>query len=251
MDRFLRIIPRLDIKSPNLIKGIHLEGLRVVGDPHSRAKNYFAAGADEVLYVDIVASLYGRNNLVELVRATAEDVFVPMTVGGGIRSVADARALLQAGADKIAVNTAAIRRPELIRELVDVWGSSTVVLSIEAKRDGDRWESFTDNGRERTGRDVRDWCEEAQVLGVGEILLTSVDREGTRRGFDVDLLDALSDSVRVPLIISGGFGEVAHALAAIERDIVSAIAIADCLHYHRITITEIKSALACRGVRVR
>lgn len=251
MTSAIRVVARLDIKSPNLIKGIRLEGLRVVGDPHEHALRYFRAGADEILYIDIVASLYGRNSLADLVRRTSEDVFVPMTVGGGVRSIDDARSLLRAGADKISVNTAAIQRPDLIGELCGVWGSSTIVLSVEAKRTGHGWEAYTDNGRERTGLDVRTWCEDAQRRGVGEILLTSVDREGTRSGFDLELLDHLGGSIEVPLILSGGFGTVDHALDAVRYPFVTGLAIADALHYGRHQIRDIKTALALAGVNVR
>lgn len=178
----LRLIARLDIKGANLIKGIHLEGLRIVGDPQIHAAKYYADGADEIIYMDTVASLYGRNNLVDVVSRATEHVFVPITVGGGIRSVEDARTLLRAGADKVAINTAAVKEPELINRLSCVWGSSTVVLSIEAKRTGpNSWEAYTDNGRERTGLEVGQWAETGAALGAGEIFVTSVDQEGTKK----------------------------------------------------------------------
>ena len=184
-----RLIARLDIKGPNLIKGVQLEGLRVLGDPREFAIEYYNAGIDELLYMDIVASLYGRNNLLTTVERTAEEVFVPLTVGGGIRSLSDVRAILNSGADKVAVNTAAMRNPRLLREIADTFGSQCVVLSVEAKRQqSGEWEAYTDNGRERTGRSVIEWISEATRNGVGEVLITSVDREGTRRGLDLDLL---------------------------------------------------------------
>lgn len=188
----IRLIPRLDIKGPNLIKGIQLEGLRVIGDPQQFAQRYYEQGADELLYVDVVASLYGRNSLEDIVRRAARDIFVPLTVTGGIRSAQDVRQMLRSGADKIGINTAAIKRPELIREISRKFGSQCMVLSIEAKSVGPRrWEAYTDNGRERTGLDVLQWAQRGVELGAGEILLTSVDREGTREGFDIELVAAV------------------------------------------------------------
>ena len=179
-----RLIARLDIKSPNLIKGINLEWVRVVGDPHEYATRYFHEGIDEILYMDCVASLYGRNNLTTLVRETADDVFVPMTVGGGLRSLADADEVMRAGADKVSINTAALRRPEILREVSRRYGAQAMVLSVEAKRrrGGGGWEVYVDNGREKTGLDVIEWVQQAVDLGVGEILVTSVDKGGMRGG---------------------------------------------------------------------
>ena len=205
----IRIIARLDIKGSNLIKGIHLEGLRVIGDPRVYARKYYQEGVDELVYMDVVASLYGRNNLHDIVRHAAHDVFVPLTVGGGLRSVDDVRDILRAGADKVAINTAAVKRPELIRDVSTVFGSQCMVLSIEAKRQSDgRWHVYTDNGREKTGIDVIEWAIRGVELGAGEILLTSVDREGTRKGFDIELARAVSDAVPVPVIASGGMGSI-------------------------------------------
>ena len=201
-----RLIARLDIKAPNLIKGIHLEGLRKMGDPNVFARRYYEAGVDELLYMDIVASLYERNSLTDVIRYTAQNIFIPFTVGGGVRSVEDVESLLRAGADKVAMNTAATRRPELISEAARRFGSQCVVLSIEAKRrsTGDGWEAYTDNGREHTGRDVVEWAQQGAALGAGEVLLTSVDREGTRQGMDAELIAAVSDVVSIPVIASGG-----------------------------------------------
>lgn len=248
----VRLIPRLDIKGPNLIKGIHLEGLRVVGDPQQFARRYYEEGADELLYMDIVASLYGRNNLTEIVRRTASEVFVPMTVGGGIRSVDDAKELLRAGADKVAINTAAVARPELIREVSRRFGSQCMVLSIEAKSVAPgKWEVFTDNGRERTGLDVVSWASRAVELGAGEILVTSVDREGTRKGFDLDLVRAVSTSVPVPVIASGGMGIPEHLIQVLEKGCADAVAMADVLHYRRMFLPELKRAAHAAGFQVR
>ncbi len=239
----LRLIARLDIKGPNLIKGIHLEGLRVMGDPQAFAKKYYDQGVDELLYMDIVASLYGRNNLIEIVRHAARHVFIPMTVGGGVRSADDATALLRAGADKVAVNTAAVLRPALITEISRTFGSQCMVLSIEAKSAGPgRWEAYTDNGREHTGRDVVEWAKEAEGLGAGEILLTSVDREGTRKGFDVELVRAVTSAVSIPVIASGGMGSVADLHEVVETGKADAVAMADVLHYNRLSVDEIRRA---------
>lgn len=250
--RSLRLIPRLDIKGPNLIKGIHLEGLRVVGDPQKFAQSYYEAGADELIYMDIVASLYGRNNLVDIVRRATQSIFIPMTVGGGIRSVEDARTLLLAGADKVALNTAAVARPELITELARTFGAQCVVLSIEAKRaKAGGWEAYTDNGREHSGQDVVAWARRAEELGAGEILLTSVDQEGTRKGFDVALVRAVTDAVTVPVIASGGMGALEHLriLAAEARP--DAVAIADLLHWQRMTLPGIRDGALEMGLPVR
>lgn len=245
----IRLIARLDIKGPNLIKGIHLEGLRVIGDPHLFARDYYDQGVDELLYMDIVASLYGRNSLSEIVRKAARDVFVPMTVGGGIRSVEDAKELLRAGADKVAINTAAVKRPELIRDLARHFGSQCVVLSVEAKQLAPgRWEAYTDNGRERTGLDVVSWATRATELGAGEILVTSVDREGTRKGFDVALMRAISEAVPLPVIASGGMGAVEHMRDVINVAHVDAIAVADMFHYRRVRVGELKDALMSAGI---
>ena len=206
----LRIIPRLDIKGPNLIKGIRLEGLRVVGDPHAFALRYYAQGADEMVFMDIVASLYQRNSLSDIIRRAANQIYIPITVGGGIRSLDDVDNMLRSGADKVAINTAAIARPALITEVARRFGSQCMVLSVEAKRTGPgRWEAYTDNGREHTGLDVIDWIAQAVGLGAGEILLTAVDQEGTRKGLDIELLRAVNARVNVPVITSGGFGEPA------------------------------------------
>jgi imidazole glycerol-phosphate synthase subunit HisF len=250
--RNVRLIARLDIKGPNLIKGVHLEGLRVIGDPQHYAKRYYEAGIDELIYMDTVASLYGRNNLTEIVRSAARDVFVPMTVGGGVRSVADAKTLLRAGADKVAVNTAAVRRPELVTEIAHHFGSQCMVLSIEAKRTAPgRWEAYTDNGREKTGLDVADWVRRGVDLGAGEILLTSVDQEGTRKGFDIELLRTVSGLVQVPVIASGGMGKPEHVVDVVRLGSADAVAIADAFHYGRYSVEEVRSFALAAGLNVR
>jgi len=248
----LRLIARLDIKGPNLIKGVHLEGLRVIGDPQVHARRYYEAGADELIYIDIVASLYQRNSLTDIVKRAARDVFIPMTVGGGIRSLDDVTAILRSGADKVAINTAAVKRPELISEVARRFGSQCMVLSIEAKQlAAERWEAYTDNGRERTGLDVVEWARRGVALGAGEILLTSVDREGTRKGFDVPLVEAVATSVPVPVIASGGMGNFEHLLAVATPRGADAVAIADVLHYGRMTLPQVREAARAAGLPVR
>lgn len=248
----IRLIARLDIKGPNLIKGIHLEGLRVMGDPQVFAQQYYEDGADELLYMDTVASLYNRNNLKDILERTAKNVFIPMTVGGGIRSAEDVKNILRAGADKVAINTAAIRNPELIREVARRFGSQCMVLSIEAKQVAPgKWEAYTDNGREHSHRDVVEWAQQGASLGAGEILLTSVDREGTRKGFDVALVNAVATRVSIPVIASGGMGELSHLSQVIREGHADAVAMADVLHYKRLRLQEIRNAALQENFAVR
>lgn len=250
-ERQVRLVARLDVKGKNLIKGVHLEGLRVMGEPQNFAKKYYQQGADEIIFIDLVASLYGRSNLADIVQCTASDVFVPLTVGGGIRSVDDCTALLRAGADKVAINTAAVRRPELISEVSRKFGSQCMVLSIEAKRRGtNAWEVYTDCGREATDIDVIEWACLAEELGAGEILLTSIDMEGTRKGFDSALVDAVASNVGVRVIASGGFGKIEHLFEVVEMG-ADAVAFADALHFERFDLQEIRSAAMQNGISVR
>lgn len=248
----IRLIPRLDIKGPNLIKGIHLEGLRVMGDPQEFAVGYYEDGADELIYMDVVASLYGRNSLTEIVKRTVQNVFIPLTVGGGIRSTDDVKDILRSGADKVAINTAAINNPELIRQVSQRFGSQCMVLSIEAKQTGPgEWEAYTDNGREKTGKNVREWVQQAVELGAGEILLTSVDREGTRKGFDIELVKAVSEAVPVPVIASGGMGQAQDLIDVVQHGKADAVAMADVLHYRRMEIKDIREAALDVPLHVR
>ncbi len=250
--RNLRLIARLDIKGPNLIKGIHLEGLRVIGSPGEYALRYYVQGIDELIYMDCVASLYGRNHLGDIVRSAAKDIFVPMTVGGGIRSVDDAMNILRAGADKVAVNTAAVANPKLITEISRSFGSQCMVLSIEAKQVGkEKWEVYTDNGRERTGLDVIEWVKRGVGMGAGEVLLTSVDREGTRKGFDVALVKAVTAEVSVPVVASGGMGTPDDLLEVVRIGGADAVAMADILHYKRAEIGTLRSLARAAGFGVR
>lgn len=250
--RNVRIIARLDIKGPNLIKGIHLEGLRVIGSPGEHALRYYLQGIDELIYMDCVASLYGRNHLGSIVSAAAKDIFVPMTVGGGIRSVEDATQILRAGADKVAINTAAVSNPQLVTDIARRFGSQCMVLSVEAKQVGhERWEVYTDNGRERTGLDVVKWVKRGVALGAGEVLLTSVDREGTRKGFDISLVRAVAAEVSVPLIASGGMGKPEDLVDVVREGGADAVAMADILHYKRSEVGIIRAGAMAEGLGVR
>lgn len=250
--RNIRLIARLDIKAPNLIKGVHLEGLRKIGDPNVYAKKYYEAGADELIYMDAVASLYGRNSLFDIIERTTRDVFVPITVGGGIRTVDDVASALKAGADKVAINTAAVRRPELISEVARVFGSQCIVLSIEAKAVGpSRWEAYTDGGREHSGIDAVEWAKRGAELGAGEILLTSIDKEGTRRGFDVALTRAIAAAAKVPVIASGGMGTSTDLELVVREGLADAVAMADILHFNRMTLSDVRDSARRAGLQVR
>lgn len=278
----VRVIPRLDIKGPNLVKGIHLEGLRVLGKPERFARYYYENGADELIYLDVVASLYERNSLLDIVARTSKEIFIPLNVGGGLRTLEDIRTVLRAGADKVSINTAAIRRPEFIREASRRFGSSTIVVSIEAKRQSDgAYEAYTDNGREKTGVEVFGWAKRAEELGAGELLVTSIDREGTGTGFDLELTRRIGESVSIPVIACGGAGKVGDVYDVVAAGKADAVALASLLHYRFIkehytpadysaegnieylrsgrgfgkveggTITEVKEYLIQRGVDCR
>lgn len=228
----VRIIPRLDIKGPNLVKGIHLEGLRVLGSPEEFARHYYEAGADELIYADVVASLYERNSLHDIISRTAARIFIPITVGGGIRSLADIKGVLRAGADKVSLNTAAVSNPGILREASRAFGSSTIVVAIEAVRQPDgRYLASTDNGRQETGLDVFDWARRVEELGAGELLVTSVDREGTGKGFDLDLVRKVASLVSIPVIAHGGAGSAAHVRAVVAEGRADAVAVASLFHY--------------------
>ena len=239
-----RLIARLDIKGENLIKGVHLEGLRKIGNPNEYATQYYNSGVDELLFMDCVASLYGRNNLTEVIKKAAENIFIPITVGGGIRSVENADELLHNGADKICVNTAAVKNPKLITDLSKRFGSQCVVLSVEAKKISENyWEVFTHNGREKTGLNVFSWIKKAIQLGVGEVLVTSVDFEGTGQGFDYELISKVSSICSVPFIVSGGLGEIEHIKKLLKLSHIDALAAAKVLHYKNIKPQLIKRHL--------
>jgi len=249
--RNLRLIARLDVKAPNLVKGVQLEGLRKLGDPNEFALKYYEQGIDEIYYEDIVASLYERTSLLEIIEKTTENIFVPITVGGGLRSVEDVSAVLRVGADKVAVNTAAIKQSSIISEIAKRFGSQCIVLSIQAKQQGGGWEAYYDNGREHSGRDVVEWARQGQDLGAGEILLTSVDREGTAKGFDLKLIQAVTDEVNVPVIASGGMGNLSDLNAAVRQSRVDAVAMAHVLHYGVYSVAEIRSHCIGQDIPVR
>lgn len=229
----IRIIPRLDIKGPNLVKGIHFEGLRVLGKPEFFAKYYYESGADELFYQDAVASLYGRNSLLQIIEKTSKEIFIPLCVGGGLRSVDDIRTVLRAGADKVAINTAAFAHPELIREASKTFGSSTIVVAIEAilKPDG-TYEAYTDYGRESTGQDAFEWALQAIELGAGELMVTSIDMEGTGKGYDITLTKRIAEIAPIPVIACGGAGNLEHIRDVIVNGKADAVSMASILHYH-------------------
>jgi cyclase len=246
----LRIVARLDVKNEHVIKGIHLEGLRKVGNPNELATRYYHEGVDEILLMDAVASLYGRNSLFEVVTRACKEIFVPITVGGGIRKLQDIEFALKAGADKVSVNTQAIKQPDFITSAARAYGSQCIVGSIEAKRKGNNWEAYV-NGREATGVMVLDWVRRLEKLGAGEILITSVDQEGTKKGFDLELAQEVTRSVNIPVICSGGAGKLHHIQQLACEANVDAIAVASILHYKLHVISEIKAALQSCGVAVR
>lgn len=227
-----RIIPRLDIKGPNLVKGIHLEGLRVLGKPADFAEFYYKNGADELMLMDVVASLYERNSLHDIILETAKNKFIPITVGGGLRSIADIKEVLRVGADKVCLNTAAIKDPQFIKKASRMFGSSTIVVAIEAIREENgKYLAYTDNGREYTGIDVFEWAQKIDELGAGEIVITSVDREGTGQGYDLELISKLSKLVSIPIIAHGGAGNKDHVIEVLKNDDVNAAMISSLFHY--------------------
>jgi cyclase len=246
-----RIIPCLDVKDGRVVKGINFVELRDAGDPVEQAAAYEAQGADELCYLDISASPEGRSTLVDLVARTADQVFAPLTVGGGVRTVADAERLLDAGADKIAINTAAIRSPELVTACAQRFGSQAIVVAIDAKRgDGTSWQVFSHGGRTPEGLDALEWCKRVAELGAGEILLTSMDRDGTGQGYDTELIARVTSSVSIPVIASGGVGELAHLAGGLEAG-ADAVLAASIFHFGTHTIPEAKAFLSARGLPIR
>ncbi len=239
-----RIIARIDVKNDFVIKGIHLEGLRKVGDPNEMARKYYTHGIDEIIFMDAVAAYYDRNSLTDIINKACKDIFVPITVGGGIRTIEDIQIALNAGADKTAINTKAVQNPKFINEASKVFGSQCIVSSIEAKKiDESKWEVYVDNGREPTGLDVLEWSKEVQDLGAGEIMLTSIDNEGTKKGFDINLYDLVSSVTSIPIIASGGAGNKDDVVDLIQGSNIDAVAIASLFHYDLETINNLKSYL--------
>jgi cyclase len=253
---YKRVIPCLDVNDGRVVKGVEFVDIRDAGDPVELAAHYDREGADEVVFLDITATHEKRDTIARLARSTADEVFVPFTIGGGIRSVADAQAVLDAGADKVSVNSAALQRPELLEELAEVFGAQCVVLAIDAKARADAedgepaWEAYLAGGRTATGRDVVAWAREAVQRGAGEILLTSMDRDGTSDGYDLELTRAVSDAVGVPVIASGGAGELEHLVQALQAG-ADAVLCASIFHYGRYTVAEAKAHLAEAGIAVR
>ncbi len=245
-----RVIPCLDVDGGRVVKGVEFLDIRDAGDPVELAAHYDREGADELVFLDITATHERRETIVELARRTADEVFVPFTIGGGIRSVADAQAVLDAGADKVSVNSAALGRPELIDELARVFGAQCVVLAIDAKAGNGGWQAYTAGGRSASGRDVLEWAREATERGAGEILLTSMDRDGTNDGYDLQLTAAVSGAVGVPVIASGGAGELSHLTEALRAGADAALC-ASIFHYNRHTIAEAKAQLREEGIAVR
>ena len=249
-----RVIPCLDVTNGRVVKGVNFVGLRDAGDPVELAARYDEEGADELVFLDITASSDGRDTMVDMVSRVAEQVFIPFTVGGGIRSVSDARRMLRAGADKVSVNTAAFERPELISEIAEEFGAQCVVCAIDARADAarpGRYEVFLHGGRTPTGRDAVEWAVEAVGRGAGEILLTSMDRDGTREGFETELINAIVDAVNVPVIASGGVGSLQHLVDGIVVGRADAVLAASIFHFGEHTIAEAKDALGAAGVVVR
>ena len=247
-----RIIPCLDVKDGRVVKGINFVDLVDAGDPVEQAKFYDSQGADELTFIDITASHENRDTIFDVVNRTAEQCFMPLTVGGGVRQVEDIRKLLLAGADKVSINTAAVHRPEFVGEAAEKFGAQCIVVAIDAKSTGPgKWEIFTHGGREPTGIDAIDWAKRMAALGAGEILLTSMDRDGTRQGFDIDLTRTLSDAVTVPVIASGGVGTLDHMVAGIRDGHASAVLAASIFHFGEFTIPETKAYMADAGIAVR
>ncbi len=247
-----RVIPCLDVDAGRVVKGTNFVGLRDAGDPVELAERYDAEGADELVFLDITASHEKRDTIVELARRTADNVFIPFTIGGGIRSVGDAQAVLDAGADKVSVNSSALARPELLTELADHFGAQCVVIAIDAKREGDSWGVYVNGGRKRVeGRDAVTWATEATERGAGEVLLTSMDRDGTNDGYDIALTRAVADAVTVPVIASGGAGTLDHLSKAITDGRADAVLCASIFHYGDYRVRDAKQHLAAAGIPVR
>ncbi|WP_294326890.1 imidazole glycerol phosphate synthase subunit HisF [uncultured Sphingomonas sp.] len=246
-----RVIPCLDVHAGRVVKGVNFVELRDAGDPVEQARAYDAAGADELTFLDIGASHEGRDTIIDVVRRTAEVCFMPLTVGGGVRSPDDARALLLAGADKVAVNSAAVARPELVADIADRFGSQCVTASVDARRVDGRWEVFTHGGRRATGIDAVEHALKLAELGAGELLVTSMDRDGTRDGYDLDLIRTIADAVSVPVVASGGVGTLAHLVAGVTQGHASAVLAASIFHFGEASVADAHAALAAAGVPVR
>ncbi|MEK7513762.1 MAG: imidazole glycerol phosphate synthase cyclase subunit [Patescibacteria group bacterium] len=247
----VRIIPKLEVKNENLIKGVHLDGLRIVGKPEKAALEYAQAGADELIYLDLVASLYQRENWIKIVRRTAEQIYIPLTVGGGIRTLEDAKLFFRNGADKVAINTGIVNNPRLVTIIAKKFGSQAMVASLEVqKKISGGYEVFTDSGRTQTGLDPVTWAKKVEKLGAGEILLTFIHRDGTMKGYDLELLRQISSQAKIPVIASGGAGTIEDLIEAIKAG-ADALAIASLLHFKKMTIGQIKAQLKLKNIKIR
>lgn len=248
----VRVIARLDVKGPNVVKPVQTDALRVVGNPKTLAEKYYAAGIDEIVYLDIVASLYQRTIDFDMLKDVSKDIFVPVTVGGRIRSIEDIRMILQAGGDKVAINTYAIENPHFLELAVREFGSQCIVLSIEAKKRGEgKWEAFTEGGRQQTGVDVVEWAKKAIDLGVGEIFITSIEREGTRKGYDIELVRAVADISPVPVVAHGGARDPESIAEVVRKGGADAVSLSSILHYDECTVAAIKEHLQAENIPVR
>lgn len=249
----IRLVARLDIKDSMLVKGIQLEGLRKIGNPNEFAKKYYEEGIDEIVYIDTVASLYNRNNISSIVQHTVKNIYIPVCVGGGIRTIDDVQHILEMGADKVAINTAALKNPNLIRDVAEKFGSQCMVLSIQAKKTqavSSKWEAYYDNGREKSGVDVVEWAKRGAELGAGEIMLVSVDKDGLQAGMDYELIEQVSNVVDIPVICCGGVGRGEDVVEAVQHG-ADAVACGSVLHYGKCGIGELKAMLLDNGIGVR
>ncbi|MEK7598942.1 MAG: imidazole glycerol phosphate synthase cyclase subunit [Patescibacteria group bacterium] len=248
----MRVIPLLHIKGPNVVKPVHTEALRIVGNPKELAEKYYKDGADEIIYLDIVASLYRRSFDFELLKSVSQNIFVPFTVGGGIKSIQDIRNALRVGADKVAVNTYALKNPDFLADAAKVFGSQCIVLFVEAKKIGEnKWEAYTDGGREKTGVDAVEWIKKAVKIGIGEVLITSIDRDGTKKGYESELVSAVASWAPTPVIAHGGAGSPETVADVIMKDRADAVAISSSLHYGDFSVNELKKFLFNKGIQVR
>lgn len=248
----IRIIPRLDIKGPNVVKPVHAEALRVVGNPRELISRYYEEGADEIIYLDIVASLYQRGLDLDLLKSASENIFIPFTVGGGIRSIQDINNVLRVGADKVAINTYAVYNPDFLGKAVKTFGSQCIVLYVEAKKIGEnKWEAYTDGGREKSGIDAIEWIKRAIDLGVGEILISSIDHDGTRKGYELELIKAITSFAPIPVIANGGGGNMESIKDVVLKSKADAVAASSVFHYNDFSVFDLKKYLSANNISVR